>query len=468
MAIRTVSEATFEFSVPVVVIGAGACGLTAALSVSEKGAGVLVLERDPRPTGSTSLSAGLIPAAGTRLQRETGIEDSPELFAADLSAKAKGENDPVLVRAVAEASGPTIDWLADAQGLDLHLVKGFTYPGHSRLRMHGPKTQTGADLEAMLLSAADRAGIDILTGASVEDLYADERGRVVAVGARRPDGTMEVVGCEAVILACCGYGGNPELVARHIPEMEAAEFCGHTSNKGDALAWGLALGAGAADLGSYQGHGSFCLPQGLQVTWAVMMLGGFQVNLQGRRFADEMRGYSEQAQDVLRQPEGVAWDIYDARCEVPALAFHDYQELMRLGGIRQAESVEQLAEVTGLPAEALARTLAEVNGFAAGGAADPVGRDFTRTPPLAPPYRAARVTGALLHTQGGLTIDDEARVLRPDGTKLPNLFTGGGAARGLSGPSGWGYLSGNGLLSAVVLGRIAGLSAARLVTPSPR
>ena len=171
------------------MIGAGACGLTAALSVRETGAEVLVLERDPRPTGSTSLSAGLIPAAGTRFQREKGIEDSPELFAADLSAKAHGENDPVLVRAVAEASGPTIDWLADAQGLDLHLVEGFTYPGHSRLRMHGPKTQTGADLEAMLLSAADRAGIDILTGASVEDLYADERGRVAAVGARRPDGS---------------------------------------------------------------------------------------------------------------------------------------------------------------------------------------------------------------------------------------------------------------------------------------
>ncbi len=468
MAVRPASEASFEFSVPVVVIGAGACGLTAALSLREQGLEVLVLERDSRPTGSTSLSAGLIPAAGTRFQREKGIEDRPELFAADLAAKAHGENDPVVVRAVAEASGPTIDWLADNQCLDLHLVEGFTYPGHSRLRMHGPKTQTGADLESMLLAAADRAGIDILTGASVEDLYADEGGRVVAIGARRPDGTTDVVGCEAVILACCGYGGNADLVRRQIPEMEAAAFCGHTSNTGDALAWGEALGAGLADLGSYQGHGSFCLPQGLQVTWAVMMLGGVQVNLDGRRFADETRGYSEQAEDVLRQPEGVAWDIYDARCEVPALAFHDYQEVKRLGGIREADTVEQLAKVTGLPADALAQTFAEVASYAAGHGRDPLGRDFTATPPLAPPYRAARVTGALLHTQGGLTIDGEARVLRRDGTLLPNLFAGGGAARGFSGPSGWGYLSGNGLLSAVVLGRIAGLSAARLVTAATR
>jgi fumarate reductase flavoprotein subunit len=82
---------------------------------------------------------------------------------------------------------------------------------------------------------------------------------------------------------------------------------------------------------------------------------------------------------------------------------------------------------------------------------------------LAPPFRAVRVTGALFHTQGGLVIDTAARVLRPDGRPLPNLFAGGGAARGLSGPSRWGYLSGNGLLSATVLGRIAGQSAAALV-----
>ncbi len=59
-------------------------------------------------------------------------------------------------------------------------------------------------------------------------------------------------------------------------------------------------------------------------------------------------------------------------------------------------------------------------------------------------------------------IDAAARVLRPDGTRLPNLFAGGGAARGVSGPSSWGYLAGNGLLSAVVLGRIAGAGAAAL------
>ncbi len=465
MAIRPASKAPFEYSVPLVVIGAGACGLTAALSAHEQGIGVLVLERDSRPSGSTSLSAGLIPAAGTRFQREKGIEDSPELFAADLAAKAHGENDPAVVRAVAEASGPTIDWLAESQGLELHLVEGFTYPGHSRLRMHGPKSQTGADLEAMLLGAAERAGIDILTNASVEDLFADETGRIVAVAAKRPDGTEEIVGCEAVILACNGFGGNPDLVRRHIPEMAEAEYCGHTSNTGDALAWGQALGAATGDLASYQGHGSVPRPHSAPLTWAVITLGGFQVNRDGRRFANEMRGYSEHAEEVLKQPGRFAWDIYDGRCEAPALAFHDYKEFKRLGAIKEAGSISELAAVTAIPEEALAKTLAEVQGYAHGGGTDPFGRDFTANPPLSPPYRAAKITGALFHTQGGLAIDAEAQVLRPDGTRLPNLFAGGGAARGLSGPSSWGYLSGNGLLSATVLGRIAGLAAARLVSP---
>ena len=463
MAVLPASEARIEAEVPVLVIGAGACGLVAALSAAEAAAGTLLLERDARPTGSTSLSAGLIPAAGTRLQREKGVDDDPALFAADLAAKAHGENDPAVVRAVAEASGRAIDWLIDRQGLDLHLVQGFTYPGHSRLRMHGPPSQTGADLEAMLLSAADRAGLDILTGASAEDLYAEPDGRVVAVGARRPDGATEVVGCRALVLACNGFGGSRELVRRYIPAMAEAEYCGHPSNTGDALAWGRALGAEAADLGSYQGHGSVPRPHSAPLTWAVITLGGFQVNLEGKRFANEMRGYSEHAEEVLRQPERVAWDIYDARCEAPALAFHDYREFVRLGAIKSAGSVDELAAVTGLPREELARTLAEVEGFAAGRAADPLGRDFSTSPPLAPPYRAARITGALFHTQGGLVIGPDARVLRPGGSPLPNLFAAGGAARGLSGPSSWGYLSGNGLLSAVVLGRIAGLGAAGLV-----
>jgi len=96
------------------------------------------------------------------------------------------------------------------------------------------------------------------------------------------------------------------------------------------------------------------------------------------------------------------------------------------------------------------------------GTTDGFGRDWAGVAQLEPPFHAVRVTGALFHTQGGLVVDAAARVLRPDGSALPNLFASGGAACGVSGPRAGGYLSGNGLLTAVVLGRLAGEGAARL------
>lgn len=115
-----------------------------------------------------------------------------------------------------------------------------------------------------------------------------------------------------------------------------------------------------------------------------------------------------------------------------------------------------------VPARALAETFARVEACTRGQLQDAFGRDFRGKPPLAPPYRAAKVTGALFHTQGGLVVDADARVMRAGGGRLPNLFAGGGAARGVSGPGAAGYLAGNGLLTATTLGKLAGRAAARL------
>ncbi|MBB4145106.1 FAD-dependent oxidoreductase [Rhizobium rhizoryzae] len=462
MAVLSAQGVEFAFEVPVVVVGAGACGLVAALAAHDEGQEVLVLERDENPTGSTSLSAGLIPAPCTRLQKEAGIEDSPELFAQDLVAKTHDHTPYDQALAAAKAAGPMIDWLMEKHQVEFELVTGFLYPGHSRLRMHGPKSRTGADLEQNLLSAVSNAGIDLITGASVEDLYVDAAGRVAGVRFRRPDGAQEMLGCKALVLACCGFAGDAEMVRRYIPEIADAECCGHLSNTGDAVKWGEALGAGLADMGAYQGHGSVAHPHGLPLTWAVITKGGILLNLEGRRFSNEMRGYSEHAAEVASQPGNVAWDIYGSGGEEAAMGFHDYRELRKLGVVKTANSLEELATVTGLPVEAVAAELEAVERAAQTGEPDRFGRKFSQEQLLQPPYFAVKVNGALFHTQGGLVIDAEARVLRADGTPLPNLMAGGGAARGVSGDSNYGYLSGNGLLSATAFGRLAGISAARI------
>ncbi|MDJ0949094.1 MAG: FAD-dependent oxidoreductase [Alphaproteobacteria bacterium] len=462
MTVRPTAEARLDVTVPVVIVGAGACGAVAALTARDAGADVLVLERDPVPQGSTALSSGMIPACGSRLQRERGVDDSPEIMAADIQKKARNEADPAIVEALCQVSGATIDWLADEKGLPLALVEGFLYPGHSRLRMHAPPSKTGAELIGGLTEALARDGIDLMTNARVAGLYADPDGRVTGLRLGRPDGSAEDIGCGALVLACNGFGGNPEMVKRYIPAMAEALYFGHTGNTGDAVEWGQALGAATRHMAAFQGHGSVAHPHNTLITWALMMEGGVQVNADGRRFSNEHLGYSEQAAAVLGQPDGVAWDIYDARLHELGMTFEDYRGAAETGAILSGDTPEALAEKAGLPPGALAETVAQARACAEG-AEDPFGRDFSGAPALAPPFYAVKVTGALFHTQGGLVIDPAARVLRPDGRPLPNLFAGGGAACGVSGSADWGYLSGNGLLAAVMLGRIAGRSAARSV-----
>ncbi len=439
---------------PVAIVGGGACGLTAALMLADAGIDCVVLERDAEPSGSTALSSGFIPAAGSAVQRAAGVEDSAEAFAADIQRKAHGDAAAHLVTAYTEAAATAIDALQTRHGLDFELLDGFLYPGHSVRRMHSLPQRTGMALTAALQAAAERAGVMVVTEARVTEIWCDEASRVQGVGYTRPDGSMEYLRCDALLLACNGFGGNREMVSQYLPAIREAEFGGHVGNDGSAIAWGQQLGARLADMGAYQGHGSWAVPQGTLVSWAVIMDGGVQINRQGRRFHDETLGYSEAAEHVLAQPDGIAWNVFDAQTLALAQGFPDFRDAQAAGAVRTCADIEALAAAIGCPPDALRDTLAAVQP----NVVDGFGRVFTRA--LSAPYYAIKVTGALFHTQGGLDIDAACRVLRDDGTPLPNLYAAGGAARGVSGTAVWGYLSGNGLLSAVAGGFIAARSLA--------
>ncbi len=450
----------FDTTVPLLIVGAGAAGLCAALAAKEAGVEPVVIERDAVPSGSTALSAGLIPAAGTRFQRAKGVDDTPALFAADIQRKAHDEADPIVVDAVAKGSGPLIEWLADRYGLPFDVVDNFNYPGHSAFRMHGLPTRSGQELIDRLRGAAEAEDITILSGRVAERLVADKDGRIHGIELALGDGTRERIGCNALVLACNGYGGNAELVARFIPEMAQALYFGHPGNRGDAVLWGEALGAELAQLSGYQGHGSVATPHNILISWAVIMQGGIQVNTQGRRFADESHGYSEAAAEVLWQPGGIAFDVFDARIADVARQFEDFRNAERAGAVLSAATIEDLAAALHVPAQALVAEYNETEALKAANGRDRFGRQFTPEQVWAPPYLAVKVTGALFHTQGGLAIDADARVRRKGGGTFPNLFAAGGAAAGVSGGRASGYLSGNGLLTATVLGRLAGRTAA--------
>src|SRR5580765_6140914 len=182
------------------------------------GAEAVILERDAKPSGSTSLSSGQIPAAGTRLQRAAGLlDDTPELLYQDILAKAHGECDHAIARLIAEESRNTVEWLAERHQVPLSCVLNFQYPGHSRPHMHAAKSLDGAELHAALLAAVEREEIPLATSAHATDLYADTDGRIRGVRVTRPDGKTEDIGCDALILACNGYGGSKEMLKRFIP-----------------------------------------------------------------------------------------------------------------------------------------------------------------------------------------------------------------------------------------------------------
>ena len=445
----------FDLDTETLIIGAGACGLIAALAAAQSGQEVLVIEADAVPAGSTALSAGLIPAAGTSLQQQAGIDDCAADFAADIQNKAHGENDLTLVEALSSGSAEVIEWLIQSHDLPVSLVDNFDYPGHSHRRMHGLPTRSGEELINALRAACEKQQIPIICNRRAVILHHEGlciKGVTVSTAVQ---GEYETIGCQKLILACNGFGGNRHMVSSYMPEIENGVWFGHSGNQGDAIHWGQKLGASMNHLNAYQGHGNVAHPHGILITWAVITQGGVQVNAEGMRFWNEAQGYSEAARVVLAQTGGTAVTVFDERIAAVARQFEDFKQAEKAGAVTVADNVEVLAEHFSLPVESLNSTLNSVRELVDDGTVDDFGRTFGGAP-LRAPYYAVRVTGALFHTQGGLEVDGTGQVRHESGVQFPNLFAGGGAACGVSGRGDSGYLSGNGLLSAVVLGYRAG------------
>jgi len=455
-------ELEWDVDIDVLIVGSGGCGLVAALAAAERGAQVFILEKEKSAGGNTSLSQAMVPAADTQMQKDLGISDSPELMAKDILTKNKYEGNTDLTLHISKKSAELIEWLKSSKGIDFELVSDFLYPGHSVHRIHTNTTCKGEQLINELLKAAEHfENISFAYNTPATRLIA--RGSdsgVIGVEAEIEGFGKNLARAQKIILALNGFGANHDMLKQYIPEISTAYYFGHEGNTGEGIQWGEALGAELACMGAYQAHGSVAHPHGTLLTWAAISLGGYQVNLEGRRFVNEYQGYSEHALSVLDQKNKIAVEIFDDRIYKTIIGYEDFQQCVQMGAVKKFENIETLARTFNLPENVFLDTHATYQQAARGELVDPLGRmEFGK--PLEPPYYGVQVTGALFHTQGGLRVDKNARVLHANGHPIPNLYAGGGTAAGFSGQKGpSGYLSANGLMAALILGKIAGEHAA--------
>lgn len=436
----------------VLVVGAGGCGLMAALVASEAGAEVLVLEKTDSAGGGTALSHRGLRAAGTRYQREAGVEDSPARYTTEIMGRNSSTADRTVVEALTGVSARMVEYLADVTGVRFELDE-FTF-GQTVSRSHVWHDKPITDY--MLDAIESRPSVTVRYSTPVESLllWGDE------VAGVRADGVELTAG--SVVLASGGFGASEAMVCTYIPHAAGVAHPGHEANVGEGIQMALEAGAALDHMDSFQPYPAHVGPGKRGVPPGVITSGGIVVDRRGRRFVDETRYPGGLARAML-DIGGRAFEIFDLEVYLEhrdETGDRSLRDMERTGDLLRGESVGELAASLGIETRALSQTLDRYT--QAAGGTDEFGRTVGRV--LDPPFYGIAIQVAMYHTQGGVRVDRHARVLRKDGSVIPNLYAGGGVAVGVSGGGMDGYLPGNGLLASLGLGFIAG-EAARPMIP---
>lgn len=447
-------------SYDLVVAGAGG-GLIGAIKAAQLGAKVLLIDAsdDFINTCNTSLTTGMFPASGSRWQKEIGLVDSPEIFTGDVMKKTKNSADAVATKALTEVSVEVMEWMADSLQVPWELVTDFHYPGHSVDRCLSVVGRKGHLVMAPIWDLVVKQEILEFRGSTrlVDVEIVDNQ--VVAAIVETATGDRERIPTKNVLMATNGYGANQKLLEKYNKEIAHVYYHGSKYSRGDALEIGVKHGAAVGYLDAYQGHAAIAAHANTLVGWATVMQGGYIVNLDGQRFGDESAGYSEFAAILNSQAGNTGWLIIDKRIHDGSMSFKEFEVTAASGAIIWAETMEEIAAKTALPVENLLAEFENAKAVHAGIAEDGLGRKVFEKP-LAAPFGAIKLRPSLFHTQGGVRVDQDAKVLKEDGSAISGLYAAGGAALGISGNGSDGYLAGNGLLAAVGFAYLAAKSVA--------
>ena len=441
-----------------VIVGAGGAGLSAAVAAAETNNGlkIVVLEKEAIIGGNTNSSTGGINAAETDIQKELGIEDSKKLFYDDIMSGGNYENIPSLVENLVEHAPVTISWLT---GLGVDLTDVGLMGGSSEKRTHRPKggTAIGPHLMKVLKEATTNKGIEIRTSNKVTGLLTAVDGSVTGVKVENANGSAYTLAAKAVIIATGGFGANLDMVTSLQPSLKGFATLNHPGATGDAFGWVTAIGGATIQMANIQIHPTAEATNHILITEAVRGNGAILVNHESKRFCNEMDTRDVVSAAILAQTQGEAFLIFDqgVRKSLASIETYANQHLLK-----EAATVAELAQAIGVPAADLEATLNRYNTYQKEGVDKDFGRSATGMTAslVTAPYYAVRVTPAIHHTMGGLSVNTDTQALRADGTPIPGLYAAGEVTGGLHGAN---RLGGNGVADIVVNGRLAGINAGR-------
>ena len=281
--------------------------------------------------------------------------------------------------------------------------------------------------------------------------------RTVAKKLLEPYGKVDELAIMAknTVLASSGFANNPDMLAQYCPEAVDAFKMVAPGATGEGILWAQELGAELQNMGAYQGHAFHGVDNGQTLEQGVANNGGIIVNQEGNRFMSEYGGYSELSPHVLAQTDHIAYLCFTDAQKEKSVKYPDWEEA---GIVLTGATPAELAAAIGADAATLEKTIAEYQ------AAIEKGEDkFNRAHLPAGfdgPYYAVKITGEIRHTQGGMATDVAGHVLRADKSLIKGLYAAGGCTEGFSSRGGAAYMSGNGLIQALVFGKIAGAAAA--------
>jgi fumarate reductase flavoprotein subunit len=471
----------------IAIVGAGACGLAAAVTAAEAGAKVIMFEKQKSPGGSSNFFCGTF-AVESRMQRENFIMYTrDEAFQAIMEYthwKANGR----LVRAIVDESAATIDWLMEegVEFLDVITNMPYTQPTYHRVKGQG------AAAVLALTTRAKALGVDIRLGVPVTALI-KEGGKITGLIAEENGEELEV-SAKAVVIASGGYANNKEWIKKYHGYDLGVNLIpyGNVDKMGDGIRMAWEAGAAAEGLSALEiiavgaSVGDLDMHNDLEVATSQPDL---WVDPRGRRYCDEgICFYDTSGGNVnARFPEGYTFRMLDDsiihRLETHGVEKEGSMErkpgarLMDIHKVLDAalergsteifagDSVEALAEKMGAEPAVLKATVERYNQFCAEGHDAEFAKKRIYLHPLTGPrFYAVKARTMMLGTKGGIRVSEKLEAVDKKDTPIKGLYAGGFDAGGIHADS-YPINVATGLSSAFSInsGRIAGRSAVEYI-----